>query len=182
MSWQEREGLRREVRPYVLPDRALVTPSIPMLTGQEPHPTIWDEWSTGRLAVQPVALLSNVFASQWPLAPDPISETAAGTYYTNYVNLVDGPTATGLFSCPECTIEADDAVTVYIELVDEDDDMVEAKVASLTTDGEAIRTGASDILFSLTAGTLLVKARFRVVASGAVEFSTTGQLTSYGSL
>jgi len=184
MSWQEREGLRREVLRHTLPDRASGDPGAPVQV--EPVPRRWtDEWRTGRLAVQPAAIVVSL-AAQWPFAPDPIDEASAGTYYTNYVDLDNGPVATGLFSCPESalTITADGAevtASVYLELFDEDDDTTSVLVSVLSTDGVATRTGDGYVLFSLTSGKRIIKARYRVESGGAVQFSSSGSLIWYGS-
>jgi hypothetical protein len=187
-SWQDREGLfRREVRPYVLPDRAVATPFVPMPSAGEPRLTLADEWRTGRLAIQPSAIIAVAVAAQWPLAPDPIDEATGGTYYTNWVTFTDGPIASGLFSCPECTLTVEagpsaETASVYLELEDVDAGTITVLVADLTADGEATRTGAGDPLFSLTSGKQLAKGRFKVVSDCGVEFSAIGQLTSYGSV
>jgi hypothetical protein len=179
MSWQEREGLRRELLRYTLPDRELHTPSVARPLDRNVR-RFEDEWKTGRLAVQPAAIMVNL-AAQWPFEPDPIDEESAGTYYTNYVDLENGPVATGLFSCPESTLTlAEDDASVYLELFDEDDDTTSVLVAALTTDGEATRTGAGYVLFSLTSGKQIVKARYRVESGGAVAFSSSGSLIWYG--
>lgn len=182
-NWQQIEGFRREVHPYSLADR--------MRHGGAPAavaaPTHANEWRQLREAVQPGLIVVGASPETWAVNPDTIEEDDGGTFYTDWIELEDGPVARGYFGLPECEVvsvldegETESNVTVDAEFYDEDTETETVRLATLWSDGDATRSGAGGVLFQLSGGKVIEKVRFKVVSGAGVVWTLNGAtLTLY---
>jgi len=134
MSWLEREEIRKPQ--IIAPDLGSIDRPRLNDVGKRRAYEEDEEWSQARQFVTPGLILRDRDPQSWAISLDPIDEESAGTYYTDYQDIEDGPACIGWLSVPDCVLYNATDATAWVQLCEEDSTQIEEfRVAVLSAYG-----------------------------------------------